>query len=73
MDKSCKFAVTFYPKDKTEVAVYSFFNPQFSLSRSNMDMLNIITVLNSTVFTESEAESFLSLGNSFITGLQKLS
>lgn len=70
MDKSRKFTVTFSPKDKIEVSVCSFFNPQFSLSMTNMDMLNIITVLNSTVFTGSEAEGFLPLGNSFVIGLQ---
>lgn len=48
------------------MAIFPFFNPQFSLPMSNMDMLNIVTVLNSTIFTGSEAEVFLPLGSAFV-------
>lgn len=54
--------------DKTGVAIFPFFNPQFSFSVPNMDMLNIITVLNSTIFTGSEAKVFLLLGSVFVIG-----
>lgn len=42
--------------DKIRVAIFPFFNPQFSLSMSNVDLVNIMTMLNSTVFSRSEAE-----------------
>lgn len=68
LDKSRKFAVTFYPMDTIGVAIFPFFKTQFSLSVSNMDMLNIITMLNSTIFTGSETEGFLPLGSAFVIG-----
>lgn len=68
LDKSRKFAVTFYSMDKIGGAIFPFFKTQFSLSVSNIDIVNIIIMLNSTLFTGSETEGFLPLGSAFVIG-----
>lgn len=77
LDKS-KFNVTLFPMDKIRVAIFPFFNPQFSLSMSNVDLVNIMTMLNSTVFSRSEAEivqlfaSWEQLCNGILTSVRTL-